>query len=140
VEFQVAERQVSLRVMLVDSNVHLLASFAKLLEVHGHSVRTAISCKEALAVTEGYRPEAVFTGIALFLSSGFELTRRLRARTDCVNAVIVAMTGRESELTPEQWTYAGFDRVLHRPTDIHAIVDVLRAISISRRANVRLVQ
>lgn len=132
--------QVPLRVLLVDSDVQVLALVSTLLAHHGHDVRTAFSCKEALEQTEGFRPHVVFTGIALFVSSGFDLVRRLRARPDCVDTVIVALTGHVSELTPEEWKYAGFAHVIRKPANIEDIVSVLKFVAENQLPQVRLVR
>jgi CheY-like chemotaxis protein len=45
--------QVPLRVLLVDSDVQVLALVSTFLGPYGHEVRTAFSCKEALELAEG---------------------------------------------------------------------------------------
>jgi CheY-like chemotaxis protein len=133
------DNEVPLRVLVVDSDVQVLALVARLLGHYGHDVRTAFSCKEALELTEGFHPQVVFTGIALFVSSGFDLVKRLRVRPDCVDTVIVALTGRISELTPEQWRYAGFAHVIRKPANIEDIVSVLKNVSAKRLPHLRRV-
>jgi CheY-like chemotaxis protein len=135
-----ATDQLPMRVMLVDHDIQVLALLTTLLEHYGHDVRTAESAKEALAVAEGFRPEVLYTGIALLVSSGFELVKQLRMRPSCAGTVIVALTGHEAKLSPGQWQTAGFDRVLRKPADIEEIVDVLKDVSAARKATMHLVR
>jgi CheY-like chemotaxis protein len=140
VKYPSADGQVSLRVLLVDSDIQVLSLISTLLEHYGHDVRTAFSCKEALELADGFHPQVVVTGIALVVSSGFELAKRLRIRPDCVDTVIVALTGHVAELTPEEWTYAGFAHVLRKPANIDDIVSVLKVISAKRQPHLTLVR
>jgi DNA-binding response OmpR family regulator len=130
----------SFRVLLVDHDVQVLALLTTLLEHYGHDVRSAASCKEALALTDGFRPEVVYTGIALLVSSGFELAKQLRARADCARTVIVALTGHDTLMTPAAWTNAGFNYVLRKPANIEEIVGVLKDVSGLKKSNLGLVQ
>lgn len=139
-KYQTADGQVSLRVLLVDSDIQVLGLISTLLEHYGHDVRTAFSCKEALGLVDGFHPQVVVTGIALLASSGFELAKRLRVRPDCVDTVIVALTGHVAEMTPEQWAYAGFVHVLRKPANIDDIVSVLKDVSVRRVPQLRLVR
>jgi CheY-like chemotaxis protein len=139
-KYPTANGQMSFRVLLVDQDVQVLALLMTLLEHYGHDVRSAASCKEALALTEGFRPEVVYTGIALLVSSGFELAKQLRARPDYANTVIVALTGHETAMTPAAWTNAGFNYVLRKPANIEEIVGVLNDLSALKKSNLRLVQ
>jgi ActR/RegA family two-component response regulator len=90
--------------------------------------------------TEGFHPQVVSTGIALFVSSGFDLVKSIRVRSDCVDTVIVALTGHVSELTPEEWKYAGFAHVIRKPANIEDIVSVLKDVSAKRLPQLRLVR
>lgn len=138
-KYPTADGQVSLRVLLVDSDIQVLGLISTLLEHYGHDVRTAFSCKEALGLVDGFHPQVVVTGIALVVSSGFELAKRLRVRPDCVDTVIVALTGHVAEMTPEEWKYAGFAHVLRKPANIEDIVGVLKEVSTTRMSHLRLV-
>lgn len=131
-KYPTADGQLSLRVLLVDSDIQVLGLISTLLEHYGHDVRTAFSCKEALDHVDAFYPQVVVTGIALVVSSGFELAKRLRIRSDCVDTVIVALTGHVAEMTPEQWKYAGFAYVLRKPANIEHIVSVLKEVSAKR--------
>ena len=127
--------KISMRILLVDQDVQVLALVFTLLEHYGHDVRTAISCKEALSITGELRPQVVITGIALLASSGFELAKELRQRTDCPDTFIVALTGQETLMPSTSWAAAGFNRVLRRPANIDDIVGVLDDVSAGRKSS-----
>lgn len=122
-----------MRVLLVDQEYQVLALVQTLLEHYGHEVRTASSCKEALALTSELRPQVVFTGIALLASSGFELVKELRERADCEGIVIIALTGHDALMNSDSWVTAGFNRVLRKPANIDDIVGVLDDIAAGRK-------
>ncbi|MBN9520824.1 response regulator [bacterium] len=81
-----------LKVLVVDDYHDVGDSCAELLRLHGHDVRVARCCAEAVAVVGSFAPDLVLLDIGLPDGSGYELAGRLLAVLSR-RPVLVAVTG-----------------------------------------------
>jgi two-component system CheB/CheR fusion protein len=113
------------RVLLVDDNEDAAWSLALAMEAAGRTVATAATGREALAVGQTLRPQAVVLDIGLPDLSGYELARRMRATDWGAQAVLVAATGWGQESDRQAAREAGFDGHLVKPVDVDELLGLL---------------
>jgi CheY-like chemotaxis protein len=126
----VADRQPEMmqtmkRVLVVDDNADSAESLSLLLELMGHTVRTAHDGEEALEQAETFRPELVLMDIGMPRMDGYEAARRLRQLPWAGEVVIVALTGWGQDEDKRRSEEAGFDRHLIKPVDPTALEALL---------------
>ena len=113
------------RVLVVDDNADSAESLSLLLELMGHTVRTAHDGEEALEQAEAFRPELVLMDIGMPRMDGYEAARRLRQLPWAGGVVIVALTGWGQDEDKRKSEQAGFDRHLIKPVDPTALEALL---------------
>jgi len=113
------------KVLVVDDNDDAAQAIAVLLEFEGHTVRTAATAREALAMFDQFVPDVAFLDIGLPDLNGYELARAIRTDPRATNTRLVALTGYGRGPDRELAEQAGFDRHLVKPAEID---DLLAAI------------
>ena len=122
----------ALRVLVVDDNVDGAESLAMLLELSGHTTRTAHTGPDGVAAAYEFCPDVVFLDIGLPGLSGYEVAVRLRDTPPAVRPVLAALTGYGSDADKAHAAAAGIDRHLTKPVDPAAVAALLRELSQSR--------
>ncbi|NKN32038.1 hybrid sensor histidine kinase/response regulator [Marichromatium bheemlicum] len=103
-------------VLVVDDDVDMLSSMARLLEWMGHPVQVAHSGHEALAVVAGFTPRLALLDIGMEGMDGLETARALRAyQPDPERLLLVAVSGYGAETLGEALAASGFDLHLTKP-------------------------
>jgi len=116
------------RVLVVDDNRDAASTLNRLLtRIYGQEVRVAHDGRAALDAAGEFRPEVVLLDIGLPDLDGYEVARRLRARTDLPRPYIAALTGWGQEADRQRSRDAGFDRHLVKPVDPDILRDLLSA-------------
>ena len=115
------------RVLVVDDNTDSAESLSLLLELMGHTVRTAHDGEQALAEAEAFRPELVLMDIGMPRMDGYEAARRLRELAWGTEVVLVALTGWGQDEDKRRSEEAGFDHHLIKPVDPAALEALLGA-------------
>ncbi len=110
---------------MVDDNRDSAESMAMLLRLFGNDVRTVQDGRLALEVAAAYHPSVVLLDICLPGLDGLEVCRRLRARNDESQPLIVALTGYGMEEDRRRCQEAGFDRHMVKPVDIETLQEML---------------
>ena len=118
----------TLCVLIVDDCPDTTASYAELLGLYGHDVRTAQSAREALALLDGWEPDVALVDLWMPRTDGFELARWLRVRGTGA-PLLVAVTGMGALSYRERAAEVGFDYFLVKPVDPDVITDLLRRYS-----------
>ena len=113
------------RVLVVDDNLDSAESLSLLLELMGHTVRTAHDGEEALAEADAFRPDLVLMDIGMPRMDGYEAARRLRQAPWAADTVLVALTGWGQDEDKRRSEEAGFDRHLIKPVDPTALEALL---------------
>ncbi len=114
------------RVLVVDDNIDGAESLAMLLDLTGHTTRTAYTGPAAVAAAQAFLPEVMFLDIGLPGMTGYEVAAELRASPPAVRPLIVALTGWGSADDKAKGVAAGIDRHLTKPVD-PAVVMALMA-------------
>jgi signal transduction histidine kinase/DNA-binding response OmpR family regulator len=116
------------RVLVVDDNRDAGDSLGMLLKVLGAEVRVARDGAEALEAYSAYDPAVVLLDIGMPGMDGYEVARRIRARSPGPRPTIVALTGWGQEDDRRVSREAGFDHHMVKPAEIGALKELLRSI------------
>ncbi len=125
VESRPETSQAMKRVLVVDDNADSAESLSMLLELMGHTVRTAHDGEEALTQAEAFRPDLVLMDIGMPRMDGYEAARRLRLAEWGAGVVLVALTGWGQDEDKRRSEDAGFDHHLIKPVDPAALEALL---------------
>jgi CheY-like chemotaxis protein len=113
---------------VVDDNRDAGDSLGMLLKVLGAEVRVARDGAEALEAYSAYDPAVVLLDIGMPGMDGYEVARRIRARSPGPRPTIVALTGWGQEDDRRVSREAGFDHHMVKPAEIGALKELLRSI------------
>jgi CheY-like chemotaxis protein len=120
-----------LRVLLVDDNIDSVMMLSILLREKGYHVEVAYTGPDGLKIAEQCRPDVVLLDIGLPGMDGYEVARRLRAKSklDAAGAPmrLIAVTGygRETDLALAR--EAGFDGHLIKPLEFSELEKMMTA-------------
>jgi two-component system, chemotaxis family, CheB/CheR fusion protein len=116
------------RILVVDDNRDSADSFAMLLRLVGHDVRTVYDGRQALVVAATYRPDLVLLDIGLPGMDGFTVAGQMRAKPELAGVVLVALTGYGSEEDRRRSEAAGFSFHLVKPVHFDSLNELLTAL------------
>lgn len=110
-----------LRIMVVEDNIDVAASFIMLLETQGHEVRTAYTGPAAVELAATFVPHIAFVDLGLPGIDGYEVARRLRKLPAWQSTPLVALSGYGQDQDKRRARAAGFDHFLTKPVDPNII-------------------
>jgi signal transduction histidine kinase/DNA-binding response OmpR family regulator len=116
------------RILVVDDNRDAGDSLGLLLEVLGAEVRVARDGEEALEACSAYDPAVVLLDIGMPGMDGYEVARRIRARSPGPRPTIIALTGWGQEDDRREAREAGFDHHLVKPAELGVLKELLKSI------------
>ncbi len=114
-----------LRVLLVDDHMDSVVSVGRLLRAQGHHVRAALSGIEAVASAVDFLPDVALIDLSLPLLDGFAVARKLRSMSSTRAALLIALTGWDSDDIVARARLAGFDRHMVKPLSLEGLLAVL---------------
>ena len=115
------------RVLVVDDSQLNRKLASAVLEAAGYEVLLAEDGEQALAVASEALPDLILMDVQLPKIDGYEATRRLRARPETKDIIIVALTSHAMVGEAQRAKDAGCDGYLSKPIDTRTIVDTLRS-------------
>lgn len=124
---EAAPRQVPLKVMLVDDNRDHAESLACILRSREHTVRTAYTAYQALALGPGFLPHVVVIDVGLPGMNGFEAIRRIRSKEWGSTILLITASGWGQEEMRLRSLEAGSDAHLVKPLDPKALDELFAA-------------
>ena len=107
----------SQRILVVDDNSDAADTLAELLEMYGHTVRTAYTGAQAAERTLEFKPDIVFLDIGLPDMNGYEVAVKLRQLPIPQQFLLVALTGYGQEHDRQAALAAGFNEHFAKPVD-----------------------
>jgi two-component system CheB/CheR fusion protein len=114
------------RVLVVDDNPDIATSLSRLLtRIYGQDVRMAHDGPSALELANEFRPEIVLLDIGMPDMDGCEIARRLRARPEFAETLLIALTGWGQEADRRRSEEAGIDHHLVKPVDPDALAELI---------------
>ena len=114
-----------LSILVIEDNADTRDVLKLMLEVKGASVETAENGEQGLRAAERLRPDIVLCDIGLPDIDGFEVARRIRARTDLAVSRLIALTGYGQAEDMRQAIKAGFDAHLTKPVNLEQLMALL---------------
>jgi PAS domain S-box-containing protein len=112
-------------ILVIEDNADTRDVLKLMLEVEGATVETAEGGEEGLRAAERLRPDIVLCDIGLPDIDGFEVARRIRARTDLAVSRLIALTGYGQAEDMRQAIKAGFDAHLTKPVNLDQLMALL---------------
>jgi CheY-like chemotaxis protein len=116
------------RILVVDDNRDAADTMGTLLRMLGADVRTAYDGSSALDVVDVFHPDVAILDLGMPGISGFEVAKRIRARSDTRRCTLVALTGWSQDKDRRLTEAAGFDHHLIKPVDLESIQQILTAV------------
>ncbi|WP_051959571.1 ATP-binding response regulator [Janthinobacterium sp. RA13] len=107
----------SQRILVVDDNCDAADTLAELLEMYGHTVRTAYTGTQATERTLEFKPDIVFLDIGLPDMSGYDVAIKLRQLPIPQQFLLVALTGYGQEHDRQAALASGFNEHFAKPVD-----------------------
>jgi CheY-like chemotaxis protein len=80
-------------VLLVDDDVAVIETFARMLKLEGFAVHTAHNAREGLQQAARHRPDAILLDLRMPLLDGLGFLRQLRADPKCQAMPVAIVTG-----------------------------------------------
>jgi two-component system response regulator MprA len=81
-----------LKVLIVDDDPAVVATFARMLRLEGYDVLTALDAETALHELDAFHPDAVLLDLRMPLMDGIAFLRRLRARNGQRHTPVAVLT------------------------------------------------
>ena len=116
---------------MVDDNADAADTLSMLLGLLGAEVEIARDGPGALAMHDAFRPDVVLLDIGLPGMDGLEVARRIRARQDRDQVLLIALTGWGQEDDLRRSREAGMDHHLVKPVSFDTLERLLRSLRTS---------
>ena len=113
------------RVLVVDDSVDACESLAAVVQMLGHTARTAFDGQQAVDVAAEFRPQLVLMDISLPKLNGYEAAALIRKQDGGSDVTFVALTGWGRDEDREQALNAGFHHHVTKPIDFTVLRELL---------------
>ena len=80
------------RVLIIDDDEAVTQTFAGILRLEGHEVRTALDAESGLKQADMLHPDAIIVDLRMPLINGLGFLYRLRAREQCKDTPVAIVT------------------------------------------------
>jgi CheY-like chemotaxis protein len=117
------------RILVVDDNRDAADSLGALLELLGAEVRIVHDGESALDAFDAFHPRVTLLDLGMPGMDGYEVARRIRARSDAGGTALIALTGWGQERDRRRTAEAGFDGHLTKPVDIDTVAAALASVA-----------
>ena len=117
--------QGEIRILTVDDKPDNRLYLTRLLEPLGFSVRQATNGLEAITVWQEWRPKLITMDIVMPVMDGHEATRRIKARPEGKEVVIVALSASAFEEDRDEVMATGADDFLRKPVTVEDLLTVI---------------
>lgn len=122
-----------MRILVAEDAPAGRALIRRLLELEGHTVRTALDGIEVVAEARRWQPDLVLMDLHMPICDGVEATRRLQANPETAQLPVVALTATTDESEVRSAFEAGCVGYLAKPIDVAHLVTQLAAWLRARR-------
>jgi len=80
-------------ILIVDDDEAVTQTFARMLELEGYAIRTAVNAETGLREAAQYRPDAIILDLRMPLMDGLGFLRRLRTHDGQQSTPVAIVTG-----------------------------------------------
>jgi len=115
------------RVMVVDDHMASSDLLRELLIMEGYAVCVANCGRDAVAMSQEFKPQIALLDIGLPDMDGFALARQLKAEPHLPNIQLIALSGYSQPLDTARGD--GFDHYLVKPVDVDQLLSLLQALA-----------
>ena len=115
----------SRRVLVVDDSIDACESLAAVVQMLGHTARTAFDGQQAVDVAADFHPQLVLMDISLPKLNGYEAAALIRKQDGGSGVTFVALTGWGRDEDREQALGAGFHHHVTKPIDFTVLRELL---------------
>ena len=116
------------RILLVDDNADVVASFKILLEMAGATVHVATSGQAALALLRVEEVDILISDISMPDMDGYRFIREVRAMERHSRLPAIALSGLDRKIDIERGKNAGFNTYLSKPMSIGQLIATIQAL------------
>jgi CheY-like chemotaxis protein len=120
------------RILVIDDHPDVADSIASVLRYLGAEVGTAYDGESGLRTIDEFHPSIVFIDLHMPGMSGYDVARALRASADNGKLSLIAVTGWDTSGNLDEMRAAGFNHTLMKPTDLHALEELLATVERDR--------
>jgi CheY-like chemotaxis protein len=113
------------RILIADDNIDAAQTLGLLLELQGHTVRTASDGVDAIALFQSFDPDVVLLDIGMPRMDGYTTASRIRSLPAGKTVTLLALTGWGQFEDKRKAFAAGFDHHLTKPVDFQALDSIL---------------
>jgi two-component system alkaline phosphatase synthesis response regulator PhoP len=128
------------RVLIADDNPQGLELLEAYLSGSDYAVATATDGEETLRRVEDFRPDLILLDIMMPKISGFEVCKRLKAKADTQNIVVLMITALDQPHDIDKAVEAGANDFLTKPINKAELLLRIKAALKSRQHKTRLDQ
>jgi CheY-like chemotaxis protein len=117
------------RVLVVDDSIDACESLAAVVQMLGHTSRTAFDGQQAVDIAAEFQPDLVLMDISLPRLNGYEAAACIRTQTGNADTIFVALTGWGRDEDRREALAAGFHHHVTKPLDfvlLRKLLDDLR--------------
>lgn len=114
------------KILIVDDNYDVVATYGVVLERMGYGVEVARDGNECLEKIEEDKPDMVLFDVLLPGLSGSEVCRRIKETAQTRDVPIVAITASLAADTREKMAEVGADEFLLKPIDVSDLNRVIK--------------
>jgi len=114
-----------MKILIIDDDLSMRHTVAKILLVDGHEVVTAADGSRGIAVYRQEKPDLVITDIVMPEQEGLETILALRRDDTPVKIIVVSGSGAEMLETAR---LIGADAAVEKPFRMHALLELIRSM------------
>jgi DNA-binding response OmpR family regulator len=117
------------KLLIIDDDEAVTQTFAGILRLEGHEVRTAVDAESGLRQADALHPDAIIVDLRMPLINGLGFLYRLRSRERCKNTPVAIVTADYTldESIPRELAELGAQ--LHfKPLWLEDVVDLAHAL------------
>jgi DNA-binding response OmpR family regulator len=116
------------KILVVDDEPDITASFQSFFGKRGFLVNTAASGKDALNIIKTSKPDLVFLDLTLPEINGKEVLKELRGFDKKTKVIIITGHALESEAEDEEFQSLGISAYLNKPINLERLLEIVESI------------